>query len=65
MRKDNADEVTRVTFPRDDVAETRKGEMLWYDKFKASEKVTDENVRDEDKTRTDLLSMETHQQWWQ
>ena len=36
------DEVTGVTFLRDDVAKTRSEEMAWYEKFKAYEEVTDE-----------------------
>ena len=36
------DEVTGVTFLRDDVAKARAEEMAWYEKFKACEEATDE-----------------------
>ena len=54
------DEVTGVTFLRDDVAEARMEEMKWYEKFQAFE-VTDD-TRAENRTQTHFLSMERNQQ---
>ena len=39
---DCTDEVTGVTLLRDHVANARMEEMKWYEKFQASEEVTDE-----------------------